>query len=606
MRHFGIKLIEIALAFGLFGLMFFLLSAISSEWSFFSVLIALPLFLLLYSIRPILRRSGRETFDRDLVYQFCYGGMTFPFVVASTLGSVITVSSVVNATLASMYFIGNAAFVGWLTAIPLFTTLLFCLMTSNAVRTYFSDTSDARGRMRTVVGYISDHYGKRTIGLVSAALILPVVGLAFTEMSFVLLWSERLFGTRFPHPWLIALFWVTIVLIYVFLGGYEQVLRTDFVQFFIVTFSIALIVVVVLSVFGFDLTFRTTWEAAVGGFMDDQRLAENNARHATETRPTLAAMNFFGGFASFILMGLWFVAMPDTWNRLTQYFYVQGDLRRRETMAASTGEGTQRRMLLLFGAVACCLSLGDLPAGFLAAYTFRNQEVVGLSGVPYSMPFDAISFVIRQLTLCNSTGACALPLFSGNLGTLFLLLFLLLILTLAMTTLNTMIITSVQLVADARQGQRVVQRNVLAMQSSAVISFLAFVTPAFGLYGLLDFAVYHRIVITVGLVLCGTSLIMVTFMLVLRTWLPAFLKGDESGYQRVFCIAYVAAKALWGAGIVSKLSWGWLNFEPGVGLILSSIFVIEISTYTIVLVLAYICRRAVLSPSSCGSGNGNA
>jgi len=570
----------------IFAIGFAWLANAAGGWAFIVLLILLPVFIFFYAVLPALNGLRQREQEDRLVHRYCFGGLDFPRVLTSSIGSLLATGTVLNATLGSLYYAGSAPFIGWTIAVLVFPILLYFLLSSEEVATYFSNDADPRTPMRTVVGYVSSNYGQRShvfIGLIFAG---AVTVLAIVEVGFALLWSQHLFGGRFPEAWSITLLWFVIAFAYVFFGGYYQVLRTDFLQFFVLFFSLIALFVVAVWHFGGDANIGSALSTTYTSFLDEQRMLDIVARRELVSAPDAAWVSVAAGIASFMLMGCWMLCAPDIWYRVSHYLYVQRELNSSISWWPTNRKHRRAILALLLLSLAGAMLVADLLSGFVGTYAFINEQALGLdNGPPQDAPFRTIENILQHFSASSHNVADRFGLVFGNSETLVLLFLLVVIMMLAMTTFDTVIITIVQLVHDMRQGDRPspVPSSLALHQFVSAIVFVFAIATALVLFHSLSFSGFNTVVSALGLLIAGNLAVLATVILAVRTWFPGLMRMRDRDFVWVYGSAFVVAKFVWGWAIVNRLSIGPLYFEIGVGATGGAVYVVEITVYALFL-----------------------
>ncbi|MCD4705035.1 NUDIX domain-containing protein [bacterium] len=175
--------------------------------------------------------SSRKQNDEDfLIAERKLGAIsTMATINASKTGSILMIFVAlvyVWGFAAIWYFIGTV--VGMLIFIPFALKL----------------KENSNQRFYTLADYFKYNYGRKTALLASLIAIFLTFG--FLVMNLIAGTKIFVFFTSWPF-WLCSLIMISIVLIYVLIGGFKAVVRTDFIQYIIIIILLALLTFVLFN-----------------------------------------------------------------------------------------------------------------------------------------------------------------------------------------------------------------------------------------------------------------------------------------------------------------------------------------------------------------------
>ena len=573
---------------------------------FVAFLIVIPTSVLIYATIPAalkLKRSangrGKAEGDPTVTRRFCFGDITLGNAIASTVGSVLVASSVFNATIGSLYYSASAPFLGWLILGALGGPLLvFLFLNSEEVRKFFSSTEQG-SENATVVRYIVKHYGADTAWFITLIVFVALMALLFVEAGFVLMWAERLFGGGFDGIRVLAALWFVISLSYVLAGGYNQVLRTDVVQFVVLVSVTATVYWMILHIFGGRVGFLDEVSTIFSTFMSEPRFREHLSVQGITSTSAASTVSIMGGLGAGILMGAWLCAAPDVWNRLVHYMYVQ---------PAKSGRAPVGwwQLAIIMLVIAVCLFVGDLLTGYIGILGFRNWDTFGLRDAPPMLaPFGAVEEVVRQLSSFQNGSNVVVPMVGPEIGSIFLALIMTAICTLCMTTIDTTVITLVQIRNDNVHRRTRSVSNLTSLRRWAVFVFSVPVGAVFLLFPLLGFQSFNRLVASIGTLLCGSIAVMFLYILIIRTWFPKLLAQEGRVLVFTLLCSFFATKVFTGMAMVNGWSFFGLDFSIGVGATLGIALILDGIVYLVALAGAGLFsrrRRALLTSRGEGLG----
>jgi len=539
-------------------------------------LFGIPLAIFIYAILPELL-APRHT-PRD----YCYGGITFPRILTSSTGSLITVTTLLNATVTSGYWGGSMPFVGWLVgALFLYPLLLYFLISADSVRKYFEQpasrarwlecasedelirwsdcgkedkknkndekkiafipNAERRDFIDTVVGFISDNYSPKIRPAYYILFILITFFILFAEANFFILWINVLFDGIYTNPIFIGIFILVASFLYVVIGGYRQVLRTDEIQCIIIYSTCIFAIVALLDSywpvdFG-ELTSQVLWTTASQEQIVSLPTSFN--RFGDPISPTEA--DAYNAFYGFMLIGLLFVFTPDLWNRITRAMYVD------EKFGRNNQSKIQKRNLIYFLLLLIVMLVsGSLIFVYVSTYAlhtdiFRNLPVLDASDTVYRA-YD-LFYVLSQ-----SEFDTKLPeWFPFRSYHDFILISILIVVMLAaLTTFDTGLMTLAQMRAENTQYMAKIQpsnsrqetilerlgikragrSSVAQLQINMLVLFLVVIIGTIIMHITLDNKDHNFVVVIIGGISLTVFITLAAFALVVRTFDPSWMRGE--------------------------------------------------------------------------------
>lgn len=551
------------------------------------LLIGLPTIIFFYAVVPAYRAlKATPAFlpgGEEEVY--CFGGLSFPHAVTSTLGSVLTTGSVVMATLGALFMAGSAPFVAWIIGgVFVFPILLYLFLSSKEVEKYFSDSAEKiQETGKTVVSFVGSNYGPRATHFIYIAFMVAICGLLFIEMAFALLWTEHLLGSRFSSPWLIATLWFVVSFLYVYAGGYSQTLRTDYLQF-IILFAVSLFVILKLAaVFAPNFDLWVEFTRIYSNFVTEDWLAwaaTEKKRQATSA--SALQVNVFGGLGAFFVMGCWFASGPDVWNRLIRWRYFSPE---KENEREGKGFRTLGGVIVL---VALGFFFADLLTGYLGVFGFEKTSEIDFDpAFIMDAPYLIFSTALGYLTAPSANDGFAPLLGTVNTGTFTVIALLLFISTLTMTTLDTTLMSIAQMTRDWGQNAKTNHRQykVDDLRRIVLIAFLTALVAVLGLYAWRGFSELNVIASIVGILVCGSLAVFFIVMFICRVFFPWAFKGDDKTFVVVFLTSIIFGKGFTTAATI----YGWCGFgfcfERGSGSGAGSVLMLEAIIHTLAILV---------------------
>lgn len=213
----------------------------------------------------------------------------------------------------------------------------------------------SQGRYYTLADYFKHNYGKKIARLVS----LITIFLMFGYLLMNLMAGSKIFEffTGWPF-WLCSIIVMLVVLIYILMGGFKAVVRTDMVQYFAMIIILGLLA---LSLFTGSLIPASEWNL----FSAD-----------------------IGTMVGFFLVGILFpFAMPDMWQRV----YASKDKKTLKSgILISVGFYALFAILLGLLALTVKVQFPGINPDLALVHGFANLLPSGLLGLSLVLLFAAI------------------------------------------------------------------------------------------------------------------------------------------------------------------------------------------------------------------------
>lgn len=583
---------------------------------FFIIFLFLPFIVFVWAVLPEIlydllghyKKEKDSRFDRDVIrtsHDYCYGGLNFRRVVVSTIGTVLSVGTILNATLGALFTGGSLPFFSWLIgAVFVYPAVLYVLLNSQSVRTFYSqdtliDLQTRKPDFRSQLSFISADYGNWGRRYFFYVIMIIFSCLLILEISFMSIWVTFLMEERFSYPVLFPIFFVSLCFIYVYVGGYPAVLRTDSLQFLLIFLIFGSIVVALLLSRGLSTEFWSgiLRETLAAPTKEELATAIGDQRVATGNILELGANYFFLAFSAFSLMGIWFLSAPDLWNRLTQSMYVKNDF--------GNNPNAQRKKFILFLIlVATFIGLADIPMGYLGSYGFVHKTELGL---PPTDVIRSTTVVVNHFVLGEGFGASntSPPPGFSTLGDFFLIAILCSIILFSMTTIDTALVGVAQTWCDnethaCRKGRLDnFEPSIFEVRSIVFAVFCLSVGLSVSAYfvggqiGVYHFTLYVAVLAST---LGGANLFMIIVRVCDRTWL--------SGNGGIVCLLHmsgiVATFAISLILFISRVPLPILGFGDRAVVNLGRIFFIE----GLVFLGVFFIGRVLSKNSSQRRGNG--
>ncbi|MGD1868013.1 MAG: hypothetical protein ACFB0F_00540 [Neomegalonema sp.] len=570
------------------------------------VLVLIPLTIFCIAVVPALRELRRTQRAAPRAYRFAFGGLTFPLVVTSTLGSLLTTGTFLNATLVTVTFGGASAVVGWALAAITAPLVLYFLLTSSSAQKFYSGVLQHENRPVTIVGFMSSEYGPRAHRIISWFYVVGLSMILLFEIAAAVYWSEQIFWSRFQEHWLLVMFWCIVCTSYVFFGGYRQVLKTDYIQFWILIYTFIIFMGSIIFVFYDDILLGFSTFTDIDWFLSQERFDARREKYSDliSSNPSLFHINGFVVLGVWFMGGFWLIATPDVWNRFSHYFLIQ----RPQALARSGSSGerqVRRELASALMIISVMYIVIYLPLAGLGLFAFAQNWEQDIVGDVFFAPFEIVTRTIVSLSPSSAEGVGFQVSLGGldflmDLSVLFSIMLLSGVLILIMTTLDTVIITVVQIFSDrAPQADGSTSRPRLAesMQDIILVFTLIILIVAFVWEAQIPKEDGYQWLVFLSAFAGASIAISMSMALFFRTWAPGFFGAEKNDFPIVFAISFVIGKILWAGCSAGEIVLGPLNFEKRVGTAIPSGFIVDILSYVVVIFL-YWCffRRRSAQP----------
>ena len=387
--------------------------------AFLLVMFAAPVGLLFYSLAGQKQANAPE--------EFLYGGLTIRAAIYSTIGTVLGAGFTVGLIMGATGFFGWFAGIAILSFLVLaYPAILYVMLRSPAVRSFY------RGECErvpcTLFSFLVASDAEPVLVRFTATYMVTLVLLyAFVEFLMCYAVLHYIYGPYLGVPWLVYAILALVVISYVAIGGYPAVLRTDRVQLFTTVGLIVFITALVWSFHGGSLGVLESAAAAPAGAVDGPQ--------DTGGLRTAELTKLASSFALVVAAGAWLLTAPDMFFRLSRVIY--GFPGRSGVLVETTKAP---------GKMFSVIALLFLPvAGVTVLLGLYGAEPVSPLGSLADREYgEGTQWTLSALLSADSIVS------NPGLGILFPALFLLLMSLAFMSTIDTAIITAMQVHADYR------------------------------------------------------------------------------------------------------------------------------------------------------------
>ncbi|MEM7207830.1 MAG: hypothetical protein AAF434_08415 [Pseudomonadota bacterium] len=508
-------------------------------------LIAIPLLVFVYAIYP---RFGVKPTSND----FLFGGLTFGRTIASTVGTLFTVSFFFSAVLGYATLASSWPLVGLYFVTPIICILIAIIVSSKEVTqyyggilksTYASDATSVSKSTEAFLGYLSSNYGRHCGLAIWTILKINVLLILTAETAYILLWMDTFLSSSVSHPWIVALFLIWLCFLYVYLGGYEFVLRTDKIQICIIFFALCLIL--------WDVTHHIGWFTSSKNSQSITQFIWNSVStdipkislEQANILDSSKGIDFSNQARSYSLIGAMlftffvFLGSSDVWIRITRAAYltpIKGSSKLAEGIFGNRFQLRKSKKLWLFSAAVTCLILilFQLPGslGVYGSTLVSNQLIPEASA---NSPIDIIQWASKQSFTKGDLSI--LP----SMNALILIVGLLLLTMATLTTLDTSLMSVAQLKADYHYGTA---KSILSTNEirTTISSYFTSVALTVLIVKMLSGDNFSSIVQAFGLI-GGVFFVCTTFIIGTRTFTPWWMKGRDFSVALAYGIGTIGS-----------------------------------------------------------------
>lgn len=576
-------------------------------------LLVFPTLAFFYAVVPEIGKPKKPS-------EFLYGGLTYWRAFTSTVGTVFTASFFLNAIIGGGTLWGGLALNSLLFGVAIvYPIVLYRLITSANVAGFYRALPPEKATRIGFLYFLMQNYRSPARGFIAGAMIAFFVAVLFVETLYLVLWIGFVFHPFFPYTEILSLFLLTICFLYVYIGGYEQVLRTDKLQFFAIVFVLSFSVL--YMVFGLDKSGTAGLiQQIFAPSVDTLKAKAEEIDGVIFSHTPDAALIAFGFLGPLLFVGVYFLSSADVWVRLTRLLYVSEAFERDEDLRKSP---RLRRFFVLLGVSVFCLFL--LP-GSLGVYGHYHHDKIqghfersGLSSVldtqsaseqmaeqqatvtwveDNQTQFWLVSYFIHEFPVEAGLEVQNLvTLVLGNFSSFFLASTLAILSLAVMTTLDTSLISISQLFSDRSMDRHERPIRISTSRSLMVVVFATVTGLAFLVDQLADFETFVTIAQFSG-ILAGTFTMVILFIIVTRVAAPTWMQRRGASLILAYLSALILSILVWAAlwFLSQELGIGIpiFFFEPGIGFVYGKMLVISLICYLLAyLVWGWLDRHAV-------------